>query len=231
MQKVLRKRILRDLRANKFRYLALAVLIIMSMYLVISLVGAAETIMQGGADSDREHKVEDGQFSVFVPLTSSEKEEITKKGLTLEENFYLDYNMKDQSVLRVFQNRREINLAVVREGRLAKADDEVMLEQRYCEEHQIKAGDTVTIGGETLKVSVPDYNAPYHNLSDSTVGSKQFGLAFVTSDQYRRMQDQGKSAQTEVYNYSYRLKQGMTDKKLKEWLKDQTIDASDITDK
>ena len=44
MQKVLRKRILRDLRANKFRYLALAVLIIMSMYLVISLVGAAETI-------------------------------------------------------------------------------------------------------------------------------------------------------------------------------------------
>ena len=31
MQKVLRRRILRDLRANKFRYLALAVLIIMSM--------------------------------------------------------------------------------------------------------------------------------------------------------------------------------------------------------
>lgn len=73
MQKVLRKRILRDLRANKFRYLALALLIIMSMYLVISLVGAAENIMQGGAESDRKHKVEDGQFSVFVPLTASEK--------------------------------------------------------------------------------------------------------------------------------------------------------------
>lgn len=235
MQKVLRRRILRDLRANKFRYLALAVLIIMSMYLVVSLVGASETIMQGGAASDREHKVEDGQFSVFVPLTASEKNEITQKGLSLEENFYLDYNMKDQSVLRVFQNRQKINLAVVREGRLAKADDEVMLEQRYSEEHRIKVGDKVTIGGETLKVSgigcVPDYNAPYHNLSDSTVGSKQFGLAFVTAGQYKKMQDQGKSAQTEVYNYSYRLKKGMTDKKLKEWLKDQTIDASDITDK
>ena len=146
MQKVLRRRILRDLRANKFRYLALAVLIIMSMYLVISLVGASETIMQGGAASDREHKVEDGQFSVFVPLTASEKNEITQKGLGLEENFYLDYNMKDQSVLRVFQNRQKINLAVVREGRLAKADDEVMLEQRYSEEHRIKVGDKVTIG-------------------------------------------------------------------------------------
>lgn len=79
MQKVLRRRILRDLRANKFRYLALAVLIIMSMYLVVSLVGASETIMQGGAASDREHKVEDGQFSVFVPLTAYEKNEITQK--------------------------------------------------------------------------------------------------------------------------------------------------------
>ena len=78
MQKVLRKRILRDLRENKFRYLALAVLIIMSMYLVISLVGAAETIMQGGEKSDREHRVEDGEFSVFVPLTTSERKELTQ---------------------------------------------------------------------------------------------------------------------------------------------------------
>ena len=235
MQKVLRKRILRDLRANKFRYLALALLIIMSMYLVISLVGAAENIMQGGAESDRKHKVEDGQFSVFVPLTASEKKEISDKGLILEENFYLDYEMKDKSVLRLFQNRRQINLAVVREGRLAKKDNEVMLEQRYCEEHQIKVGSTVTIGDESFKVTgigcVPDYNAPYHNLSDSTVGSKQFGLAFVTAAKYQRMQEQGKSAQTEVYNYSYRLKGDMTDKRVKEWLKDLTIDAGDITDK
>ena len=235
MQKVLRKRILRDLRANKFRYLALALLIIMSMYLVISLVGAAENIMQGGAESDRKHKVEDGQFSVFVPLTASEKREISDKGLILEENFYLDYEMKDRSVLRLFQNRRQINLAVVREGCLAKKDNEVMLEQRYCEEHQIKVGSTVTIGGESFKVTgigcVPDYNAPYHNLSDSTVGSKQFGLAFVTAAKYQQMQEQGKSAQTEVYNYSYRLKGDMTDKRVKEWLKDLTIDAGDITDK
>lgn len=185
MQKVLRKRILRDLRENKFRYLALAVLIIMSMYLVISLVGAAETIMQGGERSDREHRVEDGEFSVFVPLTTSERKELTGKGVELQESFYMDYEMKDNSILRLFENREKINLAVIRDGRKAESSDEVMLEQRYCEEHDIKVGDTVTIGGEKLTVTgigcVPDYNAPYHNLSDSTVGSKQFGLAFVTA--------------------------------------------------
>ena len=44
MEKVLRKRAWRDLKENKFRYFALAFLIIISMYLVISLVGAADTI-------------------------------------------------------------------------------------------------------------------------------------------------------------------------------------------
>lgn len=140
MQKVLRKRILRDLRENKFRYLALAVLIIMSMYLVISLVGAAETIMQGGEKSDREHRVEDGEFSVFVPLTTSERKELTGKGVELQESFYMDYEMKDNSILRLFENREKINLAVIRNGRKAESSDEVMLEQRYCEEHGIKVG-------------------------------------------------------------------------------------------
>lgn len=50
MQKILRKRILRDLRENLFRYLALGFLVILGMYMVISLVGAAETIITGTAD-------------------------------------------------------------------------------------------------------------------------------------------------------------------------------------
>lgn len=46
MQKILRKRIIRDLKENLFRYLALGVLIILGMYLIVSLVGAAETIIE-----------------------------------------------------------------------------------------------------------------------------------------------------------------------------------------
>lgn len=47
MQKVLRKRIWRDFKSNLPRYLALSLLIILAMYLVVSLVGAAETIIWG----------------------------------------------------------------------------------------------------------------------------------------------------------------------------------------
>ena len=85
MEKVLRKRAWRDLKENKFRYFALAFLIIISMYLVISLVGAADTIVDGTTKQAKKHKLEDGQFQVFVPLTTKQKENFTKKGLTVEE--------------------------------------------------------------------------------------------------------------------------------------------------
>lgn len=71
------------------------------MYLVISLVGAADTIVDGTTKQAKKHKLEDGQFQVFVPLTTKQKENFTKKGLTVEETFYLDFRQKDGSKLRI----------------------------------------------------------------------------------------------------------------------------------
>ena len=67
MQKVLRKRVLRDLKNNLFRYIALAFLIIMGMYVIVSLIGAGYTIIDNGETHDEANKIEDGQFSAFVP--------------------------------------------------------------------------------------------------------------------------------------------------------------------
>ena len=169
MEKVLRKRAWRDLKENKFRYLALAFLIIISMYLVISLVGAADTIVDGTAKQAKKHKVEDGQFQVFVPLTTKQKENLTKKGITLEETFYLDFRQKDGSKLRIFKNRKKVDQINLDEGRLARDEQEVVVEKRYAQEHNLKIGSNITIDGESYKVtgigSVPDYDACYEKLS------------------------------------------------------------------
>ena len=76
MQKILRKRIIRDLKENLFRYLALGVLIILGMYLIVSLVGAAETIIEQTASIAEKNHLEDGEFGVFVPLTASELDKL-----------------------------------------------------------------------------------------------------------------------------------------------------------
>lgn len=234
MQKILRKRVLRDLKENLFRYLALGFLIILGMYIVISLVGAADTIITGVDKKAEENCLEDGQFSVFLPLTETEKENFEKQGILLEEMFYLDCNMENNETLRVFKNRKSIDLIDLEQGTLAKEEQEIVLEKRYCEEHEIEVGDTITVGKENFQVvgigSVPDYDAMLKNLSDSTVDTRQFGIAFVTEHTYGILKSNGSSSKAEEYIYAYRLNDKMSDKELKEKLKELTISSDDIED-
>ena len=104
MQRILSKRVLRDIRENLLRYLALFFLVALVMYMVVAIVGAAETIMQGTKESGRVHHREDGQFGVFVPLTEKETAQITEKGVTLQRDFSLDFHL-GQSTFRVYQAR------------------------------------------------------------------------------------------------------------------------------
>lgn len=235
MQKVLRKRVWRDLKENKFRYLALGILITLGMYLIVSLAGAAETTIRRTDEKALENHLEDGEFGVFVPLTEGEEASLRSKGITLEKMFYLDFSKEDGSTVRIFKNRKDINLINLDEGTLAEAMDEVALEKRYCEEHSILVGDVIKIAGNTYKVtgigSVPDYDAMYKNLSDSTVESSQFGLVFVSDEAYDTLKASGKSDKSEEYNYSYCLNGKLSYEKLKEELKDLRFSADEVEDR
>lgn len=222
MQKILRNRIFRDLRENLLRYLALGMLVMLGMYVVVSLVGAADTIIVGVDKKAEENKLEDGQFVVFTPMTEEETAKLEDMGISLEAMFYLDFK-KEQSTLRVFQNRKTINLVELDEGRLSENGKEIVLEKRYCEENGIQIGDSLKVGGISLEVvgigSVPDYDAPFKNLADRSADSSQFGFGFVTEKAYESLKNSEQSEKSEEYVYSYRLNGKLTDAELKEEIK------------
>ncbi len=215
MNRVLRKRLLRDLKSNFLRYLALVLLIVMGMYVVVSVVGAAETIIAGCADRAEENRVEDGRFTVFFPLTDAQEKELTDAGITLEKMFNLDREAEDGSIVRLMKNRENINLIDLDVGHLAENSGEIVLEKRYCEEHELRTGDSVTISGLEFKIvgigSTPDYDMPTRTFSDMAVESNRFGTAFVTGEQYEELRE-NRSFRAEEYCYAYRLSDsGMTD--------------------
>lgn len=220
MQRVLRKRILRDLKENSIRYLALSALIILCMYIIISLIGTADTIITGSEKYAEENVLEDGQFTVFAPLSEDERARLSELGITLEEQFYLDYRLEDDSTLRVFRDREQINLVEITEGRSAEGSAEIVLEKRYLEEHNLQLGEVVLIGGREFEIvgsgCSPDYDAPFKALSDSSVNSLQFGTAFVTGEAYEALLAEGESVKAEEYIYAYLLNDRITDKELKE---------------
>lgn len=234
MQKVLRKRIFRDFKENLPRYLALAFLLILSMYMVVSIVGAAETVMRGTTTEAKKQNVEDGQFSLFVPMKESEWDALTDKGITLEKMFFLDYDVDGDKTLRVFKNRTKIDTIAIHAGKLAQADDELVLERQYAEKNDIHVGDTIVLGDRTYKVSgigtVPDYDSPLKSLGDTVCDSLNFGLAFVTDEAYTILQTEGKSEKSEEYYYAYKLNDAMTDDELKAELKQLSFSSDDVDD-
>ena len=229
--RVLNKRIFRDLRENFLRYVALFLMIVMGMYIIISVVGAAEAIITGTEEKGAENHLEDGQFSVFTQLTAQQEKEITDKGVTLEKMFSFDAEMPDDSVLRIFKVREKIDLIDLDEGRIPEQTGELLLEKRYCEEHEIAVGDIVEIGGKGFSVTgigtVPDYDAPTKNFSDGSVDSSLFGIGFVVPDDYEALDCLGK---TESLRYAYLLNGSVSHNELKDIISGFKIDYADVED-
>lgn len=234
MQKVLRKRVLRDLKENLFRYIALAFLIIMGMYVIVSLIGAGYTIIDNGETHDEANKIENGQFSVFVPLGDEEISRLEDVGTEVEQMFYEDYDVMDGKTIRVFANRENIDLVECDEGNLAEADDEIVVEKRFSQVNDISVGDIIQIAGNEFKVTgigtSPDYNALFKEMSDTVVDSKVFGTVFVTEGAYDKLHATGESVKTETYLYAFRLKGKTTCDDVKDALEDIKVDTDRIDD-
>lgn len=234
MQKVLRKRVLRDLKENLFRYIALAFLIIMGMYVIVSLIGAGYTIIDNGETHDEANKIEDGQFSVFVPLSDEEISRLEDAGAEVEGMFYEDYDVMDGKTIRVFANRENIDLVECDEGNLAEADDEIVVEKRFSQVNDISVGDIIQIAGNEFKVTgigtSPDYNALFKEMSDTVVDSKVFGTVFVTEGAYDKLHATGESVKTETYLYAFRLEGKTTCDDVKDALEDIKVDTDRIDD-
>ncbi len=220
MQKILRKRIGRDLKTNAFRYTALALLIIFCMYLIVSMVGAAETIITNVDENAKKMKLEEGQFSVFAQLSENQMKELTDLGITVNEQFSLDFKEDDGSIVRVFKNREEINQITVDEGRIANQENEAVIEKQYASRNEINVGDHFTVDGQNLEIvgigSAVDYDAPYNSVTDTCVDSKNFGLIFVNEKEYDILKNSKHSMKAEDYSYAYLKNDKLSDDQLED---------------
>jgi len=130
---ILNKRIIRELKENWVRYGALAFLIIFSLGLVVSMAGSTDVVNYTIDKNNKKNQLEDGEFSVYVPLTENQQLELEKMGAKTEAAFYVDLPSLEKSVLRVFKNRNNINTIALEEGRLADQIGEIVLEKHYAE--------------------------------------------------------------------------------------------------
>ena len=215
MQKVLGKRVLRNLRRHLGRYGALFLLVALSVFMLISLLGAAQNVIDGTKDHARKNCLEGGEWETFVPLTAEELETFEEEGVLVEEQFYLDYREESGALVRLMKDREAINLVELDAGRKASEEDEIVLEKRFMEVHALEIGSRIRIGDRTFTITgigtSPDYESPVRKMSDSTIDSSQFGTGFVTAKAYETMKASGTYLESEKYIYAYQVPDGSLD--------------------
>ena len=215
--KDLNKRILRELKAHFGRYLALFFMIALGMYLVVSIAGMAETTIAGTNDYNKECNLQDGQFTVFSPLSEEQLGDLSKEYGEIEGIFSVDVAFgidddkdKQGKVLRVFKNRTVLNLVNLDEGRFPESDGEIVIMNLFADRNKLEVGDEIVLAGKNYTVSgigcLPDYNLPVKNFSDMTANPENFGIALVTENTYEIMKNSKDSA-VEDYTYAYKLEE------------------------
>ncbi|MBO5564761.1 MAG: ABC transporter permease [Lachnospiraceae bacterium] len=232
MQRLLLRRIPRNLRRDAVAYAALGLIIFLAVFIIVSIIAAGITVRDGTHAAAENNRIEDGQFFVFEKLTEKNLAAIDAMGVELEEQFYLDLMTDDGSTLRFFKNRERIDLVHIDFGTAAQEPGELVLEKRYCAAHGLDLGDEVLIGGSPFSIcgigSSPDYDNPLRTLSDASADSSAFGTAFVTAAQYEELLTSSALQHTQEYVYAYRFsdrpatrkEREAKDRALKDLLKD-----------
>lgn len=223
---MLKKRIWRQLKNNFAAYSALFLLIALGMFYVVSTIASADTIISGVKDYAGKTNVEDGEFTVFTAIDDSVIQTLTDKGISLEQQNYTDYDV-DNSTIRIFKNREQINFLECVNGRVAKDRNEIALEQHYAKENGLNIGDTISVGDVEFKicglVCTPDYETCLKDLTDPSVDSKTFGTGFLTEEGYENLAEKGMTTVAETVQYAYVLHNKMTDSQLKNELEDNQV--------
>ena len=124
MQRLLLKRTLREWKKNRLRYAALLLLVALAMFLVVGVVNAAWSTICTVREKGEENHLEDGSFTLARPLEEEEREALEEGGVELEAVFSLDFGLEDGSVLRVMENRQNIDQVELSEGKGPASDEE-----------------------------------------------------------------------------------------------------------
>ena len=234
MQRVLKKRVFRDLKNNLSRCLALFGLVVLAMYMIVGIVAAAENVTVSVEQGAQRNHLEDGTFTVFIPLAVSELAGLEENGVTIERMFYLDYLQSDESTVRVYQDRQQVNLLELKKGNLPLAIGEMAVEEHYAANKGLQVGDNFELGGTAFSitgiVTTPDYDCVLQEISTSYSDSAMFGTAFVCEEQYNVLREAGNASKSEIYAYSYLLGDKMTNEELKDDLTDLSFDQSAVED-
>lgn len=202
MRNPLKKRYLRELKSEFGKYMVVFLLMIGTICLASGFLVADNSVYTAYTESFEKYHIESGNFELAQKAAKKQKEEIEKNDVKLYENFYKERQSKDQTKLRIYINREEVNQTCLMEGTMPDAKDEVVVDRMFAKNNDMKIGDRIQLGSQIMTITgyaaFPDYSCLFENNTDMMFDAQNFGVASVTREGFETLGDENTH-----YSYSW----------------------------
>lgn len=204
MKNPLNKRISRELIKNKGRYLAVFLLMTLTIIMGSGFLAAADSAKATMQQDWKANQVEDGQFTSFYELNKETRKAVAEQEALIEEEFYSDVAIDTVQGLnlRILKNRDYINKVSVHEGRLPANKEEIAIDRLFAENAEIQIGKSLLLEGKEFivvgTISMPDYSSLFKTNSTMVMDALHFGVAVVNKDAFNSLTDNKL-----IYRYAY----------------------------
>jgi len=205
MNRILNKKVLRDLRSDFLKYSCLFVLIVIAVGVCVGFLEGINSSMSTFDDYCEANNLEDALLQTNKELGKDQWNKIESLGVSLYENFYQDVSIDDNTILRVFNERTEVNIPSIIEGTFPSNQNELLLDRLYMEINDINVGDIIVVGSSSYtvagKATFPDYTVSLMNTGDMLADRNAFGVCMVSEECFNE-----RFSDAVVHNYAYRYK-------------------------
>ncbi len=188
----LNRRYQRNIKANLSFYMASTVLTIVTLLLFYLFYMAGVGISSFGEKFFFTQKLEDAQFTTYLPIPDEDVEKIEEEyALTLEKQKVLNITDENEVTARVFSVNQKINLYDVTEGNDLKDKEDIIISEGYALNQDIKIGDIIELKDTKFTVTGyfqrPDYLYMLKEPTDSYKNITTFFLAYVTEEAFETL--------------------------------------------
>lgn len=200
----LSKRIPRDFVKNFAKYAGMIGILICTICIGSSFQSVMDGAIKYLNNIKTENYQEDGFFEILYPIDENSMKYFKENDIQVVENFYVTETEfdKDCKVL-IFNEREEINTAVLFEGELPQEDNEIAIDHVFARQKGIVPGNEITLMGKKFvvsgTVSLPDYSSLFMNNTDLVMNTSHFCVSVVTRDSFEQFYEGNIT-----YRYSYR---------------------------
>ena len=193
MRNPLIKRLPREFISEITKYLVIFAFMVGTIGFVSGFLVAGDSLKQSYDESFEKYNIEDGNFELLNEADDNLINTLEEQDLKIYDNNYIEEDSVNDSVIRLFLNRKEVNKVCVMEGELPNSKNEIAIDRMYANNNDLSVGDTISVGNKKLKISgfvaLSDYSALFSNNSDLMFDSIKFGVGIITKDCFESFDD------------------------------------------